>query len=93
MEKFKAFEQWLIDRQDISRGTLVGYMETVDKILKVKDFEKIRSVSIVQRLIAECKTNRSFTMRGRVEKTGILGSCALYLQYIESLSKKEVPSE
>ena len=83
MEKFKAFENWLIERQNISRSTLVGYMDIIDKTLKVKDFEKIKSVSILQRLITEFKGNRSFLMRSRVEKTGILASFALYIEYIK----------
>lgn len=84
MEKFKAFETWLIEKQDISRSTRVGYLEIVDKALKVKDFEKIKSPSIVQRLITEFKTNRTFLAKSRVEKTSILASLALYLAFIES---------
>ncbi len=95
MEKFKAFESWLISKQDISRGSRVAYMEIVDKTLKVKDFENIKSPSIIQRLIAEFKTNRSFVSRPRVEKVGILASCALYLAYVTETSKnqEEVPTE
>jgi hypothetical protein len=92
LEKFKAFENWLIERQNISRGTLVANMEIIDKTLKVKDFENIKSVHILQRLISEFKTNRSFVIRSRVEKTSILGSFALYILFIES-KKVAVPDE
>lgn len=83
MEKFKPFEDWLVGRKDISRSTLVGNMEIIDKTLKVKDFEKIKSASILQRLAKELKTARTFLHRSKVEKTSILESFALYIMFIE----------
>lgn len=88
MEKFKAFQDWLIARQDISKSTRLANLEIIDKALNVKDFEKIKSPSILQRLIAEFKSNRHFLAKPRLEKTGILASFALYMTFIEEQAKE-----
>ena len=64
-------------------------MEIIDKTLKVENFDKIKSVSILQRLITEFKGNRSFLMRSRVEKTGIIAAFAQYIEYIKDTQENK----
>jgi hypothetical protein len=85
MEKFQGFANWLKANSYVSWSEYMSFMKTIDKTLLVKDFEKITSTSILQKLFSQLQDNRSFAARSKSDRDNILSGFRTYIRYIQEV--------
>ena len=83
MEKYLGFENWLKANDYVSCKTYLSFMKQIENTLMVKEFDKIRSVSMLEKLFEDLKVNRAFTARSKSDKDNILSGSRLYIEYIK----------
>lgn len=84
MEKYQGFENWLKANDYVSWKTYLSFMNQIEKTLLVKDFDKIRSVTILEQLFKQLEVNRAFTARSKSDKDNILSGFRAYIKYVKS---------
>jgi hypothetical protein len=87
IEKFQGFENWLKANGYVTSYVYLGYMRTIDKTLFVKDFERITSTALLQKLFDDLKNNRSFAARSKSDRDNILSGFRTYILYMQQIKK------
>lgn len=64
-------------------------MRTIDKTLLIKDFDKITSIALLQKLFDDLKNNRSFAARSKSDKDNILSGFRTYIIYVQEIKEKK----
>jgi len=83
MEDYQGFENWLKANDYVSWKTYLSFMKQIETTLMVKDFDKIRSVSMLEKLFKDLEVNRAFTARSKSDKDNILSGFRTYIKYIQ----------
>jgi hypothetical protein len=86
MEKYHGFESWLKANKYDSWKTYLSFMRQIEKSL-MSDIEKITSVSILRKLMADLENNRSFAARSKSDRDNILSGFRTYILYIGETKK------
>lgn len=87
MEKYHRFENWLKANKYASWKSYLSFMRQIENTLLVKDFEKIASISILQKLFIDLENNRAFQSRSESDKSNILSGFRTYIKYIDDMKK------
>ncbi len=88
MANYQGFENWLKANDYVSWKTYLSFMAQIENTLMVKDFDKIRSVSMLEKLFKDLEVNRAFTARSKSDKDNILSGFRAYIKYIKWLKEK-----
>ena len=83
MENYQEFENWLKANDYVSWKTYLSFMKQIENTLLVKDFDKIRSASLLKKLFKDLEVNRAFTARSKSDKDNILSGYRAYIKYIK----------
>jgi hypothetical protein len=83
MENYQGFENWLKANDYVSWKTYLSFMKQIENTLMVKDFDKIRSVGMLEKLFNDLEVNRAFTARSKSDKDNILSGFRTYIEYIK----------
>lgn len=60
MEDYQGFENWLKSNKYVSWKTYMSFMKQIETTLLIKNFDKIRSVVILEQLFKQLEVNRAF---------------------------------
>ena len=91
MDNYQGFENWLKANDYVSWKTYLSYINTIDKTLDIAEFEKIRSVQQLQKLVLQLQVNSSFLDRGDSDRANILSAFKIYIEYIsETIKNKQM---
>jgi hypothetical protein len=63
MENFQSFENWIKVKKYKTAPQYASYVRTIVNILMVPNFDKIKSVAILKKLLNDVKNNRAFASR------------------------------
>jgi hypothetical protein len=88
MENYQGFENWLKANDYVSWKTYLSFMKQIENSLLVKDFDKIRSSNMLEKLFKDLEVNRSFVARSKSDKDNILSGFRAYIKYIKWLKEK-----
>ena len=88
MENYQGFENWLKANEYVSWKTYLSFMKQIENTLLVKDFDKLRSVNILEQLFKQLEVNQAFTARSKSEKDNILSGFRAYIKYIKLMNEK-----
>lgn len=91
MEKYEGFDNWLKANHYVSRKSYLSLMNQIEKTLPVKDFDMIRSPSILERLLREFTSKRTIMAMSKVDKDVIIAGFRAYIEYIRSTKDTPVP--
>jgi len=83
MEKHHGFENWLKANNYVSWKSYLSFMRQIEGTLLIKDFEKITSPSLLNKLLTELRSNRAFQARSESDKSNILSGFRAYIKYVE----------
>jgi hypothetical protein len=87
MEKYHGFESWLRANEYVSWKSYISFMHQIEKTLFVKDFDSIRSVTVLQKLFNDLQNNRSFQARSKSDQDNIRSGFRTYIIYIQEKNK------
>ena len=62
-------------------------MKQIEGTLLVKDFEKITSISLLEKLLIDLENNRAFKSRSESDKSNILSGFRAYIRYVNEKKK------
>ncbi len=82
MENYQGYENWLKANDYVSWKTYLSFMRQIENTLLVKDFDKIRSITVLEQLFKQLEVNRAFTARSKSDKDNILSGFRAYIKYI-----------
>ena len=88
MEKYPGFENWLKANEYVSWKTYLSFMKQIENTLMVKEFDKIKSVTVLVQLFKQLEVNRAFTARSKSDKDNILSGFRAYIKYIKWTKEK-----
>jgi hypothetical protein len=88
MENYHGFESWLKANEYVSWKTYLSFMKQIENTLLIKDFDKIRSASMLEKLFKDLEVNRAFAARSKSDKDNILSGFRAYIKYIKWLKEK-----
>lgn len=88
MEKYSGFENWLKANEYVSWKTYLSFMKQIENTLMVKEFDKIKSVTVLVQLFKQLEMNRAFTARSKSDKDNILSGFRAYIKYIKWTKEK-----
>lgn len=88
MENYNGYENWLKANNYVSWKTYLSFMKQIENTLLVKDFDKVRSVSILEKLFKDLEVNRAFHARSKSDKDNILSGFRTYIVYIKGTKEK-----
>lgn len=83
IENYQGFQNWLKADEIITGATYLSYMKQIENTLMVKDFDKIRSVSTLEKLFKDLEVNRMFAARSKSDKDNISSGFRKYIKYIK----------
>lgn len=83
MDNYQGFENWLKANDYVSWKTYLSFMKQIESTLMVKDFDKIRSVNMLEKLFKDIEVNRAFTARSKSDKDNILSGFRAYIKYLK----------
>ncbi|RYY47082.1 MAG: hypothetical protein EOO06_13195 [Chitinophagaceae bacterium] len=89
MQNYQGFENWLKGNQYVSWKTYLSFMKQIENTLMVKDFDKIRSVTVLEQLFKQLESNRAFTARSKSDKDNILSGFRAYIKYIKWIKENK----
>ena len=85
-EKYQQYVNWQKERGQVSSSQYLSFMKVIENTLLVKDFHKIKSVSVLKLLLKQLETNKAFCARGKSDRDNILSGFRNYIEFIKSLS-------
>lgn len=88
MQDYLGFENWLKANDYVSWKTYLSFMKQIENTLMVKDFDKVRSVNMLEKLFKDLEVNRAFTARSKSDKDNILSGFRAYIKYIKWTKEK-----
>ena len=88
MEKYPGFENWLKANEYVSWKTYLSFMKQIENTLMVKEFDKIKSVTVLVQLFKQLEVNRAFSARSKSDKDNILSGFRAYIKYIKWKKEK-----
>ena len=88
MENYQGFQKWLKANDYVSWKTYLSFMKIIETTLMIKDFDKIRSVSVLEQLFKQLEVNRSFAARSKSDKDNNLSGFRAYIRYIKLTKDK-----
>ena len=88
MENYHGFENWLKANDYVSWKTYLSFMKQIENTLMIKDFDKIKSVSMLEKLFKDLEVNRTFTARSKSDKDNNLSGFRAYIKYIKWVKEK-----
>ena len=88
MEKYPGFENWLKANEYVSWKTYLSFMKQIENTLMVKEFDKIKSVTVLVQLFKQLEVNRAFSARSKSDKDNILSGFRAYIKYIKWTKEK-----
>jgi len=83
MDNYNGFENWLKANEYVSWKTYLSFMKQIENTLLVKDFDKIRSVTVLEKLFKQLEVNRAFTARSKSDRDNILSGFRTYIKFIK----------
>lgn len=83
MDRYQGFENWLKANDYVSWKSYLSFMKQIETTLLVKDFDLIRSVTVLEQLFKQLETNRAFNARSKSDKDNILSGFRTYILYIK----------
>lgn len=90
MEKYEGFDLWLKANHYVSRKSYLGLMDQIERTLPVKDFDMIRSASILERLLREFAAKKVIMAMSKADKDVIIAGFKAYIEYVKSLKGSAV---
>ena len=85
---YQGFENWLKANDYVSWKTYLSFMKQIESTLMVKDFDKITSASLLEKLFKDLEVSRAFTASSRSDKDNILSGFRAYVKYIKWTKEK-----